>query len=123
MKTLLMISMTAAIAFAQGAQEEAGTAANIQNTIVWFRPDILLHKHPAAMIGTDQRVIELVKERAIQDRSNVFNHIGRSLSSSWCQRLRTGRREAILLAGAPVDGRPAGKAALENKGNNLAHGR
>lgn len=57
-------------------QHIAGPAADIQNVIVRLRPNVLVYEHAAAIIGADQRVIELVKEGTIEDRSNVFDHIG-----------------------------------------------
>jgi len=57
-------------------QHIARTAADIQNAIVRLRPNVLTHEYAAAVVGADQRVIELVKEGTIQDRAHAFNYTG-----------------------------------------------
>jgi hypothetical protein len=67
---------TEIVAIRKKGQHVAGAATDIQNTIMRLRPNVLTHQYTAAVVGPDQRVIELVKEGTIQDRAHAFNHIG-----------------------------------------------
>lgn len=67
---------TEVLALGEKWQHVAWPAADIQYAIVRLWPNVLTYKYPAAVIGADQRVIELVKEWTIQDRSKVLDHIG-----------------------------------------------
>jgi hypothetical protein len=64
------------LAIRKKRQHIARTATDIQNTIMRLRPNVLTHEYSAAVVGADQRVIELVKEGTIQDRAHAFNYIG-----------------------------------------------
>src|ERR1039458_294441 len=63
------------VALGQKGQHVARTAADVEDVIRGLGPDVLLHQHPAPIIGADEAVIELVEIRTFENRPHQFNHV------------------------------------------------